>query len=126
MVLHLTIQHENVIVRSNELSEGRVPEDGIVRETDTVDVDVHQLGAIVIPRAKGDREADLPQGVSSSTAHPCEGLAETEPFERHMKKAESFHEEQVETGAAVDEGLGDGHIADGGREEQLGCMRLPS
>ena len=34
-----------------------------------------------------------------------------------MKKAEGFYGEQVEAGAAVDEGLGDGHIAYGGRAQ---------
>ena len=32
-----------------------------------------------------------------------------------MKKAKGFHGEQVVAGAAVDEGLGDGHDANGGR-----------
>ena len=34
-----------------------------------------------------------------------------------MKKAEGFYGEQVEAGTVVDEGLGDGHVADGGLVE---------
>ena len=34
-----------------------------------------------------------------------------------MKKAEGFYGEQVEAGTTIDEGLGNGHIADGGRAE---------
>ena len=62
--------------------------------------------------AKGDREADLPQRVGSSTTHSREGLAEAEPLERHVKKTEGFYGEHIQVGSAVDEGLGDRHVAD--------------
>ena len=38
-----------------------------------------------------------------------------------MKKAEGFYGEQVEAGTAVDEGLGDGNVADGG-VQSIGSM----
>ena len=54
--------HEVVgrVSRRHELSESRVPEDGVVRETDAGDVEVHQLGAVVVARVEGDKEANLP------------------------------------------------------------------
>ena len=84
--------------RRHELSESRVSEDGVVRETDAGDVEVHQLGAVVVACVEGDREADLPQRVSSSTTHSREGLAEAEPLEWHVEKAEGFYREQVDVG----------------------------
>ena len=54
----------------HELGQGRVPEDGVVREANAGDVKVDQLGAVVVSRAKGDREADLPQGVGGAAANP--------------------------------------------------------
>ena len=50
--------------------------------------------------------------MSRSTTHSREGLAETEPLKRHVKKAEGFYGEQVEASTIVDEGLGNLHIAD--------------
>ena len=44
----------------HELSQGRVPEDGIVREADASDVEVDKLGAVVVARTEGDGEANLP------------------------------------------------------------------
>ena len=55
--------------RCHELSQGRVPEDGVVREADAGDVEVDQLGAVVVARAKGDGEADLPQGVGGAATN---------------------------------------------------------
>ena len=51
--------------------------------------------------------------MGSSTTHSRKRLAEVEPLERHVEKAEGFYGEQVEAGTAVDEGLGDGHVANG-------------
>ena len=44
----------------HELGEGWVPDDGVVRQADVDDVEVDELGAVVVALAKGDREADLP------------------------------------------------------------------
>ena len=86
-------------------------------EANASDVEVHQLDAVVVACAEGDREADLPQRLGSSTTHSREGLAGAEPLERHVKKAEGFYGEQVEASTTVDEGLGNGHVADGGCAE---------
>ena len=44
----------------HELGQGRIPEDGIVRQANVSDVEVDELGAVVVARPEGDREADLP------------------------------------------------------------------
>ena len=43
----------------HELSQGRIPKDGVVREANVSDVEVDELGAVVVTLANGDREADL-------------------------------------------------------------------
>ena len=43
----------------HELSQGRLPEDGVVREADVGDVKVDQLGVVVFACAEGDKKADL-------------------------------------------------------------------
>ena len=57
-----------------ELGEGRVPEDGIVREADAGDVKVDQLSAVVVARAEGDGEADLPRERAVPPPTPEKGL----------------------------------------------------
>ena len=44
----------------HELGQGWIPEDGIVRQVDVGNVEVDELGEIVVALAEGDREADLP------------------------------------------------------------------
>ena len=44
----------------HELGQGWIPEDGIVWKMDVRDVEVDELGAVVLAFPKGDREADLP------------------------------------------------------------------
>ena len=47
----------------HELGQGRIPKDGIVREADVSDVEVDELGAVVLVLVEGDREEDLPYWV---------------------------------------------------------------
>ena len=44
----------------HELGQGWVPEDGIVRQADVSDVEVNELGAVVVALPEGNRKADLP------------------------------------------------------------------
>ena len=44
----------------HELGQHWVPEDGVVRQANVGDVEVDELGAVVVACPKGDREADLP------------------------------------------------------------------
>jgi len=69
---------------------------------------------VVVEGAKGHRKADLPQVAGGAAADPGEGLGGAEPLEWYVKKAISLHREHVQTGATVDEGLGDSYVANGG------------
>ena len=44
----------------HELGQGWIPEDGIVRQADVRDVEVDELGAVILALPEGDRQADLP------------------------------------------------------------------
>ena len=49
-----------MVCHHHELGQGWIPEDGIVRQVDVGDVEVDELGAVVVACPEGDREADLP------------------------------------------------------------------
>ena len=44
----------------HELGQRWVPKDGVVRQANVSDVEVDELGAVVVACPEGDREADLP------------------------------------------------------------------
>ena len=44
----------------HELGQRWLPKDGIVRQANVGDVEVNELGVVVIASTEGDREADLP------------------------------------------------------------------
>ena len=44
----------------HERGQGWGPEDGIVRQADVSDVEVNELGAVVVMLPEGNRNADLP------------------------------------------------------------------
>lgn len=48
--------------RGHELGDGRISEDGVVRETDVGDGKIDELGVVVLTLAKGDWEVYLPPG----------------------------------------------------------------
>ena len=49
-----------VMSHGHELGQSWVPEDGIVRQADVGDVEVNDLGAVVVALPEGNRKADLP------------------------------------------------------------------
>ena len=49
-----------VMSHCHELGQSWVLEDGIVRQANVGDVEVNELGAVVVVLPKGDREANLP------------------------------------------------------------------
>ena len=53
----------------HELGQGQIPEDGIVRQTNVSNVEVDELGAVVVALAEGDREADLPYRGGGAVGH---------------------------------------------------------
>ena len=44
----------------HELGQHWVPKDGVVRQANVSDVEVDELGAVVVASPEGDRKADLP------------------------------------------------------------------
>ena len=57
-----------------ELGQGRIPKDGIVWQENVGDVEVNQLGTVVLALPKGDREADLPFGTVEPSVTLEKGL----------------------------------------------------
>ena len=53
----------------HELGQGWIPEDGIVRQTDVSDVEVDELGAVVVAFSEGDGKADLPDWGGGTIGH---------------------------------------------------------
>ena len=49
-----------VVGHRHELGQGWVPEDGVIRQTDVGDVEVDELGAVVVALPEGDWKANLP------------------------------------------------------------------
>ena len=61
---------ETMMSHNHELGQGRVAEDGVVREVNVGDIEINELRAVVVALAKGDREADLPYGDGGAIGHP--------------------------------------------------------
>ena len=53
----------------HELGEGWIPEDGVVWQTDVRDVEVDELGAVVLALPEGDRQADPPYRCGGAVGH---------------------------------------------------------
>ena len=49
-----------MVSHCHELGQSWVPEDGIVWQANVGDVEVNELGVVVVVLPKGDMEADLP------------------------------------------------------------------
>ena len=49
-----------MVSHCHELGQGWVPEDGVVWQTDVGDVEVDELGAVVVALPEGDWKANLP------------------------------------------------------------------
>ena len=101
-----------VVGHRHELGQGWIPEDGIVRQTDVGDVEVDELGAVVVALPEGGRKADLPYRCAGAISHSSKGLGGLMLIMWHLKVVERLDGQDVEPCAAVDEGLGDPHIAD--------------
>ena len=98
----------------HEHGKGRVPQDGVVREADVGDVEVDELGVVVVALAESDREAHLPKGGGRAIHHPREQPGVHELVIGHWKPLESLDREHIETSTTINESLGDGDIANGG------------
>ena len=54
---------EDIVVmvsHCHELGQSWVPKDGVVWQVNVGDVEVNELGAVIVALPKGDRKADLP------------------------------------------------------------------
>ena len=48
-----------MVSHCHELGEGRIPDDGVARETNLGDVEVDELDAVVVALAEGDWQTNL-------------------------------------------------------------------
>ena len=58
-----------VMRHCHELGQSRIPKDGTVGQTDVGDVEVDELGVVVVALSEGDREADLPYRRGGTVGH---------------------------------------------------------
>ena len=90
------------------------------------DVEVDELGAVVVVCPEGDREADLPNRDRGAVGDSGERLGWLKLVVGHLEIVECLDGQNVESCAAINEGPGDLHIADDwGTEhgEDPGCGR---
>ena len=110
----------------HELGQRWVPKDGVVRQANVSDVEVDELGAVVVTCLEGDREADLPNRDRGAVGDTGERLGWLKLVVGHLEIVERFHGQDVEPCPAIDEGPGDHHIADDWgtkHREDSGCGR---
>ena len=55
-----------MVSHCHELGQGWVPEDGVVWQANVGDVEVDELGAVVVALPEGDWKANLPYGNSGT------------------------------------------------------------
>ena len=96
----------------HELGESWVPEDGVVWQANVGDVEVNELGVVVVAGFEGDREADLPDWNCGAVSDSRERLGWLKLIVRHLEIVECLYGQDVEPCPAIDEGLGDHHVAD--------------
>ena len=96
----------------HELGESWVPEDGVVWQANVGDVEVDELGAVVVVCPEGDREADLPDWNCGDVGDSRERLGWLKLIVRHLEIVERLYGQDIEPCRAIDEGPGDLHIAD--------------
>ena len=58
-----------MVSHGHELGQRWVPEDGVVRQADVGDVEVDELGMVVVALSEGDGKADLPDRGSGAVGH---------------------------------------------------------
>ena len=72
----------------HELGQGWIPEDGVVWQTDVRDVEVDELGVVVLAFSEGDREADLPYRCGGIVGHSRERLGRLKLVIWHLEVVE--------------------------------------
>ena len=115
-----------MVSHGHELGQGWIPEDGIVRQANVSDVEVDELGAVVVACPEGDREVDLPNRDRGAVGDSGARLGWLKLIVWHLEIVERFDGQDVEPSSTVDEGPGDLHIADDWgtkHREDPGCCR---
>ena len=110
----------------HELGESWVAKDGVVWQTDVGDVEVNELGAVVVAGPEGDREADLLDWDCGTVGDSRERLGRLELIIGHLEIIERLNGHDVESCPTIDEGPGDLHVTDdwGAKHwEDSGCGR---
>ena len=111
-----------------ELGESWVPEDGVVWQANVGDVEVDELGVVVVARPEGDREADLPNRNRGAIGDSRERLGWLKLIVRHLEIVERLYGQDTEPCPAIDDSPGDLHVADGWgakhREDPSCCCTL--
>ena len=110
----------------HELGQRWVPKDGVVRQANVSDVEVDELGAVVVACPEGDKEADLPNRDRGAVDDSGEGLGWLKLSVGHLEIVECFLGQDVEPCPAVDEGPGYHHVADDWgtkHQEESDCSR---
>ena len=75
----------------HELGQRWVPKDGVVRQANVSDVEVDELGAVVVACPEGDREADLPNRDRGAVGDSGERLGWLKLAVGHLEIVECFH-----------------------------------
>ena len=96
----------------HELGQGWVPEDGIVWQANVGDIEVNELGAVVVALPKGDRKENLPDRDCGAIGDSGERLGWLKLVIGHLEVVEHFHGQDVEPWSAINDGPGNLHIAD--------------
>ena len=115
-----------MVSHRHELGQAWISEYGIVQQANVGDVEVDELGAVVVACPEGDREADLPNRDRGAVCDTGERLGWLKLAVAHLEVVECFHGQDVEPCPAIDEGLGDHHVADDWgtkHREDSGCSR---
>ena len=76
------------------------------------DVEVDELGMVVVALPEGDQEADLPYRGGGAVGDSGERLGWLKLIVRHLEIVECFDRQDIESCSAIDEGPGDLHVAD--------------
>ena len=80
----------------HELGESWVAEDGVVWQADVGDIEVDELGAVVVACPEGDREADLPNWNCGAVGDSGERLGWLKLIVRHLEIVECLYGQDVE------------------------------
>ena len=91
-----------MVCHRHELGESWVAEVGVVRQANVGNVEVDELGAVVVARPEGDREADLPYRGGGAISDSCEGLGRLKLIIWHLKVVERLDGQNVVSCAAID------------------------